>query len=127
MFATLLQQQLINAINHPQVRDNLTVLVIDVLSRPDVLSQVNALTANVVQSDEVSLKVSKVLADSVTSDIVKKASLSLSTATVNSILADPQIRQNLSETLYSAVTPQLFKRRTKIAAKEHNDSNEPKF
>ena len=128
MFATLLQAQLINAINHEKVRDSLSVMVIDVLSRADVIDQVTRLTADVVQSDDVGVKVTRVLAESITSDLVKQASLNLSTATVNSILEDPQIRKNLSDTLYSAVTPQLFRKRSKVAAKETaSDEHEPKF
>ena len=94
-------------------------------------AQVNALTTNVVSSDSTTRQVTRVLAESVTSELVKEASLQLSTSTINSILADEKVRQNLSEALYSAVTPKLFQRKQQKAyAKTDSlpdDSEEPKF
>jgi len=107
----LLYDKLIQAINHPTVQDNLAHLVIQVLNRDDVKMNVSKLTSDVFTSEQIITTVQKVLGDAVVSEYVKVCSIQLGRETTNAILNDSIVRKNLSDALYSSITPTFFKKR----------------
>ena len=120
---------MIQAINHPTVQDNLAHLVIQVLNRDDVKMNVSKLTSDVFTSEQIINTVQKVLGDAVVSEYVKVCSIQLGRETTNAILNDSIVRKNLSgkfkilhkciewdrfnisDALYSTITPTFFKKR----------------
>lgn len=107
----LLYDKLIQAINHPTVQDNLAHLVIQVLNRDDVKVNVSKLTSDVFTSEQIITTVQRVLGDAVVSEYVKVCSITLGRETTNAILNDPLVRKNLSDAMYSTITPTFFKKR----------------
>ena len=92
----LLYDQLLNAINHPTIQDNLTTLVLNVLSKEVVMEKLKGLTSNLFTSDEITHTIKTVLGDSILSEYVKQAGRQLGTDTANSIINDPTVQANLS-------------------------------
>ena len=92
----MLYEQLLVAINHPVVQQNLSTLVINVLNREDVKSSATGLTSDVFTSQQVTDVVKKVLGDAVISEYVKQCSVTLGKQTTNAVLNDPNVRKSLS-------------------------------
>ena len=92
----VLYNQLVAAINHPTIQENLSRLVLTVLQKEVVMDQLKVLTRDLFTSEEITHTVKTVLGDAIVTEYVKQAGKKLGLETTNAIILDPEVQKNLS-------------------------------